>query len=116
MILRFSSSGKKVAPLPDGKDLYIDCRAVWDPSKSHGGGAEMATQLAIRTRTPIKAYVEVVDGAIKTLSQRRENSTKAQHAPMTIHCFCAYGMHRSVAMKHILATEFRLKGWDVEVE
>lgn len=116
MKLIFSSSGKKVAPLPDGKDLYIDCRAVYDPSGTHVSGANIKCQLDVREVTPIGAYVEIVSNAIQNMAHRRGNNpNKGVNDPMTIHCFCAYGVHRSVAMKHILAKEFGLKGYEVEV-
>lgn len=117
MKLIFSSSGKKVAPLPEGKDLYIDCRAVHDPSGTHASGNSIPCQLAIREVTPITAYVDIVANAIKNMGHRRSNnSKKAADDPMTIHCFCAYGVHRSVAMKHILSKDFALMGYDVVVE
>ena len=129
MKLVFSSSGLKAGPLPLGKDHYIDARAIPDPTQFGKGGGSVYTppfgvtgkdpklQAWMRDVAPIKAYVEVVKGMLATLGKRRENNpNKHITDPVTIHTFCAWGVHRSVALKHILAREFELMGYVVEVE
>lgn len=126
--LILTSSGLKKGPLPDGKDLYIDARALPDPTRAWADhetpyappmgaiGTDLKVQCWMREMAPIHAYVDVVEGALKTINHRRENNSKKSILdPITIHTFCAWGIHRSVALKHILASEFRLMGYTVEV-
>lgn len=128
--LIFSSSGLKTGPLPMGKDYYIDCRAVPDPTRVvkkaadyhyapgvSGDGSMIPVQNWIRDHISIPTYVKLISDMLKTIPSRRENNPKKDELdPVTIHTFCAYGVHRSVAMKWILAREFQLLGYTVEVK
>lgn len=112
--MKVGDVGKDGVNLPSHKDLYLDCRACYDPSQHSGTGDDTRLQLLVRDRTPITAYMEIVKGFIDTWPNRRMEWQDPFAHSLTIHCFCAWGMHRSRAMKHIIADELRRMGYTVE--
>ena len=118
----FSSSGIKTAALPDGKDIYLDCRVLFDPTRGKGaaatpGGKHLSTQEAIKyaSHVALNAMGSLVKAGASTLANRRGNGSSKPKDVMTVHCFCAWGVHRSVAAKYILAEAFEDWGYEVEV-
>jgi len=123
--LIFSSSGLKAGPLPEGKDIYLDCRVLMDPTRAVAGamhtvpGGESAltqNQIAVYSGNALDAMETLVFAGTATLPNRRKNGSSKPLDIMTIHCFCAWGVHRSVAAKHILAERFKAAGYQVEVQ
>lgn len=105
------SHGLKTGPLPKGMDLYIDCRAFPDPSRTKGspagGGQEEKVQKWIEgeygklSGFSMKNHlVRMILDTIYSIPGRRPGIDVKQ---LNICCFCAWGMHRSPATKHLLA-------------
>lgn len=99
-------------------DLYLDCRGVANPS--HGGpagnGDDIDVQLWVAVHSTLNAYCEMIQMALSRMTARRGEG-KEYEKPFRIGCCCAHGVHRSRAVKHILARWAKLAGHvDVTVE
>ena len=114
---------KSGQPLPPA-DCYIDCRGVPDPSQAIGGsglgfggnGDLPAVQTWIASHIVLLPYREIVGDHLSKLSTRRGVGHEYDK-PFIILTMCAHGIHRSRAMKHILARELRGVGYQhVRVE
>jgi rhodanese/phosphatase family RapZ-like protein len=102
-------------------DLYIDCRGVVEKGVAgHAtGGATTAFQEGVLAGSPasITSMHRLIEDSFQTVSTRRENSDPARKDdPYVICFFCAHGMHRSVACKHLLGERLKKAGYQVEIK
>lgn len=114
LALIFKSHGvKNSAPFPTAH-CYVECRGVPDASNAmEGGGALFTHQQFVKEKLGayrIGEYVSLVKQGIDKLPERRKGEDM-YGKPFIICCLCAHGIHRSVAMKHILAAEFHKLGF-----
>lgn len=105
-------SGK---PFPKA-DCYLDVRGAADPSFAvAGNGDDPAVQKYVMGFSSITPYLEVISEHLRRLTSRRGEGNE-YNKPFVVCCMCAHGIHRSRAMKHILASMLRNNGWQqVEV-
>ena len=110
--LRFISHGLKNGPLPKA-DLYLDCRVIVNPFLEGGlfiNHAALVVWMKQNNQPTIDVFIKLILQGLSTLSPRRRSPDEDPHRPMIICLFCAYGQHRSVAMKQLLADAFRAPG------
>lgn len=121
-ITLISTGLKSGAALPKA-DLYIDCRPMANPFHepklgAMSGDAEIVQEW-VEARSPdlVQAYLQQIKDTLETLPLRRANSSsgKTPNDPLIICCFCAHGIHRSRATKHILARKLKGLGGKVKV-
>ena len=113
-----SFSLKNGQPLPSA-DCYVDCRGI--PNPIYGGPAGTGHDLGVRkwVRERLNQaheqhlYVDLVSASINALTTRRGAGHETDK-PFVVCCMCAHGIHRSVAMKHLLA-EYFAPTYQVEV-
>jgi len=99
---------------------YVDCRGLPDSAAGEGPGGSGDTPAAQayimqQAGTSIMNMVALVDGAVQRLPIRRRNEKDPYGSPIVICCFCAFGLNRSRAAKHLIAAELRKLGYQVEV-
>lgn len=89
-------------------DLYLDCRGVANPAYSglSGCGDDLVVQAWVDSFTDLGPFLDMIEEAISRLEVRRGKG-KISEKPFVIACFCAHGIHRSKAMKHILADRIK---------
>lgn len=122
-VILFSTGLKSAASLPKA-DLYLDCRSMANPFHepklaAMSGDAEIVQDwMREKSGETILAYLQQIKDTLITLPLRRANSSsgKTPDDPLTVCCFCAHGIHRSRATKHILARELKQLGGKVEVK
>jgi len=105
LTIEFRSFGIKTGTIPKA-DCYIDCRGVPDPvnrivTKDSPSDAEW-----IRNSIDVMVYIRLIEDHLWYLSKRRGD--KLFSRPFVILCMCAWGKHRSPAMKRILAEQLSL--------
>jgi RNase adaptor protein for sRNA GlmZ degradation len=103
-------------------DLYLDCRVIPNPY--------LVTELGEFTREDTKVmewvkehgapyldsfYQLIIDG-LQQIPSRRLGKADPFERPYTVCTMCAHGIHRSRAMKYLLATQLVKDGWNVTVE
>ncbi len=89
-------------------DLYLDCRGIPNPFREGGrlagmsGDAELVQEwVEARAQDQIASFLDQISAGISSLPTRRAG--KDPYAdPFRVCLFCAHGIHRSRAMKHIL--------------
>lgn len=114
----FHSFGVKSGQEFPKADLYLDCRGVAEPSGAglSGTGDNPDVQDWVNLNSNLSPYFDMVIGGISRLSTRR-GVGKEYEKPFTVVTMCAHGIHRSRAVKHILAKTLRGTGWGmVEVK
>lgn len=112
LTIQLISSGWKKGTPPKA-DLYLDCRGIPNPHKvgelSGKGGADPAMLEWVRQKGAlhIENFIHQITDAIPEVPNRRlgENWTAR---PFVVACMCAYGVHRSVAIKNILLKDLPL--------
>lgn len=97
-------------------DLILDCRVVSNPHHVEGlrerAGDDPEVIAHVRTSSPAYLnFLELIEEGVTRLHSRRRDEPDPYQRPFTVACGCAYGVHRSVAMKHILAHALRERGW-----
>lgn len=121
--LVFMSHGLKSGPLPKA-DLYLDCRCIENPFRISGlcngsadGEQKLIAWMYANNLPIIEAMMDMIDSAVHTLPARRRDETNPWARPLTVCFFCAYGQHRSVTMKRIVAKELTdtEPTWKIEV-
>lgn len=107
-------------------DLLIDCRILREHFKFMEGGAAF-TGMASGTNPSFRAALEsanalqlglikeYVRAGIDAIPSRRGELADPYSKPFSICFFCAWGIHRSVSAKYILADWLKGKGYQVEV-
>lgn len=87
-------------------ELYLDCRGVTDPSLTPGApvgnGDNPDVQEWVEFHNDISPYTQLTIRAMQRLVSRRGVGHEFD-SPFRILTMCAHGIHRSRAMKHILA-------------
>jgi RNase adaptor protein for sRNA GlmZ degradation len=121
-IILISAGLKPNRTLPKA-DLYLDCRSIANPFhadpkiSSMSGDAEVVQEwVEQRSEESIRAFLAQVNESILRLPIRRQGKDPFSE-PFVICPFCAHGIHRSKAMKHILKRRLKMEGFsDVRVE
>lgn len=120
MKLRLISSGKgAVLSGQVNADLYIDCRGIVNPFRDptlagHHGSSQVLKDWMRKNNSPyIGAAEDMIEVAIHTAGTR--NSFSDPNKPLTVCFFCLAGQHRSPAMKHVVAEDFKANNIEVEV-
>lgn len=96
-------------------DLYLDVRGVANPSASGGPGGNgdnPVVQAWVSKNSDIAPYTELIEQALSRMTSRR-GAGKEYEKPFKIVTMCAHGVHRSRAMKHILAYWAKKQGYKV---
>lgn len=99
-------------------DHYIDCRFIANPAGLvNGTGDDKQVQDWVQANTNlIPETLQVLEESISKLPLRRRGKD-ACYKPFVVGCFCAFGVHRSRSMKHILANKLVTLGYQrVEVQ
>lgn len=107
----FNFGCKHVDKLP-GAELYLDCRGVANPS--HGGpggtGDDPQVQDWVRYNSDLTPYCLMIQDALSRLITRKGEGHEFDK-PFRIATFCAHGIHRSRAIKHLLANFLNNSGY-----
>lgn len=108
-------------PLPKA-DLYFDCRVIRNPYHAPGmaslGGDHPKLQewCLAENADVLDKFLSLINVGLTTIPDRRRDVKEgAFSVPVTLAFFCAYGVHRSVAMKHLVAKKLLEQGLNVEV-
>lgn len=115
MIIKLISAGLKGGPLPKA-DCYLDCRGIENPMRhGYANGVMLGAQSIVITEnySQLNAFQRIIKDHIHQLPNRRGKDWDQK--PFVICCMCAHGIHRSVAVKHILASELVAEGYQVEL-
>lgn len=107
-------------------DLYLDARTLPDTSNYLGFAAKGETSAAQGFQEEVAgealdAFENEVIESLKHIPARRKNrsdktATDPYTAPFVVMCFCAHGVHRSVALKNILKQRLIARGFKVKME
>jgi len=103
-------------PMPRA-DYYLDCRPIPNPflepklATLTGDDGEVIAWVKLRSRKFIDSFIQIIEDGIHQIPTRRLGNTTPYAKPVIIATMCAHGIHRSRAMKHILAEELRQRGW-----
>lgn len=90
-------------------DLYLDCRSMVNPYHEAGLGGLTGDDPRViafveEQNTPvINAFLALIWETLERIPSRRRSRPDPFLAPIRVCCVCAHGIHRSRAMKHILA-------------
>lgn len=134
--LRFINSGWKACLVPSintdesdkqnlllpKADLYLDCRVIPNPFLVKGVGSFTGENPIVQQwvlehgQLFISSFSQLITDGIAQIPTRRKGKDDPFAAPYVICTMCAHGIHRSRAMKHLLADRFRKGGWNVEVQ
>lgn len=96
-------------------DFYQDARGLPD---ANGGGkpTTQSNEQWVSTQINVNAYLDIVLDAIHRIPARRwQKAEKWCEDPIRILFFCAFGIHRSMALKNIIASRLKELGYNVEV-
>lgn len=125
MTVKFYSHGIKRGPIPSGMDLYLDVRALWEPSqggnratRSNSEAADIkSTYEAMTGHTLESLYGRMILDAIDSIPRRRMNNPYKPKDQVHICFMCAWGVNRSVAMKQIMSDWLKAirPNWEIEV-
>lgn len=98
-------------------DTYIDCRGIPDPSHyTSGNGDDPAVQQWVKEKIDLGLYYELVMQHFSMLTLRKGQGNEFDK-PFIILCMCAHGIHRSRALKNLLAASLKGNGYQkVKVE
>lgn len=116
-----SSHGVKTGPMP-AAHYYVDARSVWCPVGNHKGmtyvgtGDDQPIQDAVEEKSDIESILKLVDEAIGRTPARRNYKPDWYKHPFHICVLCAWGVHRSRAVKHIIADYLKMGMFNVEVK
>lgn len=97
-------------------DMILDCRVVSNPHHIEElrdkGGDHPDVITHVRTASPAYLnFLELIEEAVSRIPSRRRDEVDPYARPFHVACGCAYGVHRSVAMKYILCHALKQRGW-----
>lgn len=125
MKILLKSFGLKAVSKQDGSyklpsaDIYLDCRILPNPHYANmpSGDSQQTQDWLMKRVEPavLNGFISSILQGMQTLGQRRINSANKDASTLRVATFCAFGIHRSVAMKHLLAEELKARGIEVEV-
>lgn len=97
-------------------DLFIDCRCIKERGIS-GAGRSVAFQAAVvqTSSSQLDLIYKLILEAIKKIPERRVEKKDPFGEPFDITFCCAWGMHRSVATKYIMAKQLKQAGYSVVI-
>lgn len=88
---------------------YLDARALPDANNN-----PLARDPAwMRAAVDLRPYMQILLDGYSMLPARRDAARRME--PFRVCCLCAFGRHRSVALKQLLAAELTARGFVVEV-
>lgn len=96
--------------------FYLDARHIIDPSKefaASGDDLKVQEYVMAHDSGAIAASLSSLRTAISCIPSRRRNRSAADiwKDPFEVLCVCAHGVHRSRALKHIMARKLKLAGF-----
>lgn len=101
-------------------DLYLDCRVIPNPFLlfGHKDGSNHDVQKWMKEHAPlwIESFYDTIIESIAQIPTRRKGKEDPWADPYRVCFMCAWGIHRSMAMKHIIAEYLNLDGYTVEVK
>lgn len=89
-------------------DLYLDCRSIPNPHHSKevghlsGSDPKMVAWIKEHGQGIVEVFRDQIKVALNQIPSRRRGEEDMYTKPFIIACGCAYGVHRSVAIKHLL--------------
>ena len=103
---------KTVKAIPPAS-LYLDCRSLVDPSGSGltGDNTHVQTSVMLASAQAVKGMIDQTLHALTHVRARRKHKPDPFDEPFEILCMCAWGIHRSVAMKYILLRSLLQHGY-----
>lgn len=107
-----------IAGLPKA-DLYFDARSLPDGAGAEGyqrDGKQKAAFVLNQAPAAVEGFTNIITEALKHIHHRRRNEPDPLARPFQVCVFCAYGINRSVGLKHCLAVYLRNEGYQVTVE
>ena len=99
-------------------DLYVDCRCITEKglsSRGTGTTTEFQAGVAMASGKALEAVYGLILEAIKKIPDRRSEKADPFKDPFVICFLCAWGVHRSVATKHIMGRRLRSAGYIVTI-
>ncbi len=98
-------------------DFYIDCRGIQEKGISGSSGDDVKFQAGVLGHSPhsIEAALTLILDSLNHVETRRQGENPTAR-PYVVCFMCAWGVHRSVAVKHIAARKLKALGLDVKVE
>lgn len=123
-ILLISFGFKAVGKNLPKADIYLDCRSIPNPhhapevSKLSGDDPLLIKWIRENGQGVHEVFFDQLMIAIRQIpSRRRELSVEEMFsAPFIVACGCAYGVHRSVAIKHLLAKMLEDEGYNAHID
>lgn len=94
-------------------ELFLDCRGVANPSHSggpNGTGDDPEVQAWVAKNSDLSPYTMMVEDAFSRLITRKGAGSEFEK-PFRIAAMCAHGIHRSRAIKHLLARYLQNSGY-----
>lgn len=97
-------------------DCHLDCRGVPDAVGSGRNGDDPEVQNWVASQIDLLAYIRIVVDHLLAVESRRRGEVDPYLRPVKVATFCAFGIHRSRAMKHLIADYLKTRGITVQVE
>ena len=110
-----ASKGFRSIPIAD---LYLDCRGVVEKGVPGGSGTSPLFQEGVEKGSPttITSFHRIIEDSLDKIATRRADREDPYEDPYVIVFLCAWGIHRSVASKFILAKRLKAAGYNVEIK
>lgn len=121
LTFEFISYGVKNGQELPKADCYLDCRGVPNPVFNHslsgsGDDPDIQKWVVDELGSGLGFYTGIINQGVAKLPLRRNGEHDPYERPFKVCTMCAHGIHRSRAMKHILAQYYHLIGYHVEVK
>lgn len=115
-LIFYSTGIKKNKPLAK-LGLLVDCRIVIERhEEGETGKQKLFRDFVEKTNLVQLNVIEMfIKAGIDALPARRDFKKDWAEKPLEVLFFCAHGIHRSVATKHLMAKRFEENGYKVEV-
>lgn len=105
-----------VKGLPEWADFYIDARGLPDGVGRKPGSENWTSNVDwVKSQIDVGSYLQIALDAIHRVKTRRKEKKDPYAEPFRIVIYCAYGMHRSPALRDILAQELTNLGYNATV-
>lgn len=104
-----------VAGLPEA-DFYIDARGLPDGVGRKGSDLQSQSNIDwVKSQIDLASYTQYALDAIHRIVTRRRDKKDPFAEPFRIVIFCAFGMHRSPALRDLLAQSLSELGYNAKV-
>lgn len=111
------SWGRKSGKPEPKADLHIDCRGLAEAGIL-GVGSDLSFQkeLEKQSQDSIGAIYTLIVDSLQRIPRRRRDRPDPYADPYVVCFACAWGVHRSVATKHIMAHRLKALGLEVTIQ